>query len=1068
MNSKREFKWRAFAEKTNKFMRVCAFLLVCSLSMTAFAQTSIKVTGTVTDPSGETLIGASVAEKGTTNGTVTDLDGNFSLTASPGATLEITYIGYLTATVKVAAGKTDYSITLSEDRQSLDEVVVVGYGVQKKKLVTGATVQVSGEKIQKMSTTSALTAMQSLSPGVAITQNNGQPGSGFIVNIRGIGTIGNSAPLYVIDGVAGGDINHISPSDIESIDILKDAASAAIYGARAANGVVLVTTKQGKVGKNVISYDGYVGWQYMTKKPDLLNAKEYISVQNERRFNEGLAAYDWENDLPAGMYQDIMDGKEKGTDWVDAFYKPGAPTTNHSFNLTGGNDVSTHSLGYSYTSQDGILGEAVQSTYKRHTFRINSDHVLLKVKDFDAIKIGETLNYMYRTNSGISNGNQFWNAFYSVLVANPLLPAYDKEGDYYDYYDKAENGWNFDGNTGNPIAAVTHSSQGLNLSKNHALNASAYLQLQPIKNLIFKSQFGYRMSASSYRDNNRKIRLSNNGWTENESISQNQSVGYNWTIDNTVSYNWKTDIHNLTLMAGQSAEKWGYGENVSSYGRGNLFDLGWDYAWVDNVGEAAKNTNANTGGGNPWGQGSLASFFGRVSYDYKETYMLTAIMRADGHSNFASGKRWGYFPSVSAGWVVTNEPFMAPTQNVLDFLKIRASFGQNGNANINAFQYLSTYEYSSTSLYYFGSGKDVGTTGAIPRVLKNPDVTWETQEMLDLAFDARLFNQRLGVTFDWYSRTTKGWLVEAPISGVWGFRPPYKNGGAIKNSGFEVSLDWNDKIGDVGYGVNLNYSNNTNEVTEIANSEGIIHGPTNVVQGTSEFYRTEVGHPVWYFYGYKSGGIFQNADQVQAYKNSQGIVIQPNAIPGDVIFVDVNDDGKIDDNDKGQIGSQIPKHRLGFSLSLDYKGFDLMVAAAGAFGHQIFKSYRSFADSPLQNYTTDVYNRWYGEGTSNKWPRLTSGSNANYQQISDIWLEDGDYLKIQNITLGYNFKHLSSKIPFKQARLYLTGQNLFTFTKYSGMDPEIGFGNDTNNMSGLDLGYYPSAKTYLVGINLTF
>ncbi|MDR1782825.1 MAG: TonB-dependent receptor [Dysgonamonadaceae bacterium] len=1034
---------------------------------TAAQQQAVKISGTVTDNTGSPLIGATVEEKGVpTNGAITDIDGKYSLTVAPNAEIEVKYIGYLTYSLKVSAGKTVYDFILEEDHQSLDEVVVVGYGVQKKKLLTGATINVSGENIQKLSTTSALTALQSQTPGVNIIQNNGQPGSGFIVNIRGIGTNGNNSPLYVIDGVPSGDsaLDNFSPADIESIDILKDAASAAIYGSRAANGVVLITTKQGKAGKTVLSYDGYYGSQYMLKKQDMLNAREYILIQNETNFNDGTAPYDWANLLPAGMYDNVMSGKDLGTDWVDAFYNPGANTQNHALNLTGGNDNSKFSIGYSFTKQDGILGEAVAAQYNRHTVRINSDHVVKKGDGFDILKIGETLSYNYRANSGISTGNIYWNGLHSLLVTNPLLPAYDKEGNYYDYDDKVENGWNFDGNTGNPIAAVALSSQGLNLSKNHGLTASASLQIQPIRGLIFKSQYGYAMSAGTYRSQDQKRHLSNNTNVTIETVSQSAWAGYSWTLENTLFYGKDFNGHHVDALLGQSIEKSGYGDNVSASGQNNIFELGWDYAWVDNT--KPTELSQRGAGGSPWGEGALASFFGRVNYNFQETIMAQFSLRADGSSIFARGHRWGYFPSGSLGWIVTNN--FLEGSDVIDYLKLRASWGQNGNNRVGGFQYLTTYNFPQTALYYFGTDKSTPSTGAVAGVLKNPDITWETQEQTDLGLDARFINNRLGLTFDWYKRSTKDWLVTAPISSTWGFSAPSVNAGTVENKGYEISLTWNDHIGSFTYGINANFSYNKNEVTQLDNAEGIIHGAANTLsQGTDEFTRVQVGYPMGYFYGYKADGIFQNWEEVEAYVNSKGQAIIPGAQPGDVRFRDIDNDGAITPADRTMLGCGWPDSRAGFSVQLGYKGLDFSVVTSGAFGMEIAKSYRSFADSKLQNYSTDVFLRWTGEGTSNKWPRLTSGSHINYQNLSDIFLESGDYLKVQNVTLGYSLKQLMPKLPVQAARVYVSALNLYTFTKYSGVDPEVGWGPE-NWSTGIDLGYYPAARTYMVGVNITF
>ena len=1092
MHLKRELNWKAFAFRIFKSLRKYALPIFCGLFLSAVTvntasaepttvqQQTVKISGKIFDSSGEPLIGASVVEKGTANGTATDAEGAYTLSVVPGATIEVKYIGYMSQSVKTVSGTSVYNITMKEDSKSLDEVVVIGYGVQKKKLATGSIVQVTGDKIQKQSTTNVFTALQSMTPGVNIVQKNGQPGAGYIVNIRGLGTNGESRPLYVIDGVPAGTdaLNNMSPADIETIDILKDAASCAIYGSRGANGVVLITTKQGKVGKPRISYDAYYGQQYMYKSPNQLDAKQYILINNERQFNENLPLYDWANLLPKGMYDRVMSGEWKGTDWVKEMYNPGAVTQNHSFNLTGGNDNSKFSLGYSYTQQEGILGGPMQSKYNRHTVRINSDHVVLKTKDFDAITIGETLNYFYRSHHDISADNIYWNAFHNAIVANPLLPCYDADGNYYDYNDKVADGWNFDNGAGNPVGALTTSNQGLNFYRDYGLRASAYLQIQPIKGLIFKSLYGYNMSAGTGRSQSQISRWSGTSQTTSERVDQNEYAGYSWSLSNTLTYRHSFDKNNITALVGQEFSKGGYGENVSAGGNISKFNMGWDYAWVDNTNPTT--LAQRSAGGSPWGEGRQASFFGRLNYDYNETYLLTLQMRADGSSNFARGHRWGYFPSISAGWIVSNEPFLESAKGTLDFLRINAGWGQNGNDAISNFQYLSQYKYADAAMYFFGASKQMGSqaTGIIPGVLQNPNVTWETQQMTDLGFESRFLNNRLGLSFNYYTRTTKNWLLTASISSTWGYDAPQWNGGDVQNKGEELSISWNDHVNDFSYGITLNGDHNANKVTRLSNPQGFVNGPDNTLsQGITYIYRMQLGQPMGFFYVYKTDGIIQNQADADAYNAATG----SHAQPGDVRFVDLHGvdkdgkltngpDGKIDENDRTNIGNSNPTAHLGLTLNLAYKGFDFSVFANGSFGNLIAKSYRRFADSMYDNYTTDVFGRWTGEGTSNKWPRLTNGNNPNYQMVSDIFFEKGDYVRFQNITLGYDFKKLFTHMPLGQARLFVTAQNLFTVTGYSGVDPENAYSGDGNIRwaSHIDLGMYPSSRTFLAGCSLTF
>ena len=560
----------------------------------------------------------------------------------------------------------------------------------------------------------------------------------------------------------------------------------------------------------------------------------------------------------------------------------------------------------------------------------------------------------------------------------------------------------------------------------------------------------------------------------NDDVRQNQSYSIRWSLENTINWKKSFGLHNIDALLGQSVEKWGYGNGVNVTNSNSLFPGSFDHAYISNANVV--DPSFTSIGGSPESQGALASFFGRVNYNFNETYLLSLVLRADGSSNFKRGKRWGYFPSISAGWVISNESFMESTNSWLDFLKLRASWGQNGNCNISNFQYLATIDLNDP--YYFDN-KDNPALGAFPNILPNEDVKWETSEQLDFGFDARFLNNRLGVVFDWYKKTTKDWLVVAPMLLSYGTGAPYINGGDIENKGYEVQLSWNDKIGkDFRYNISANFSHNKNEVTRLANSEGIIHGGSNAIaQNTAELYRLQVGYPIGYFWGYEMEGIIQNEQQLQDYlvrnckgdkaNSLQGASLQP----GDVMFKDFDEDGKVEtgDDDKTMIGDPNPDYTVGLNINISYKGFDLGINGYGSFGQQVAKSYRQFSDHPDDNYCTDVYTKyWTGEGSTNRYPRFSDGKTANMSEISRVWIEDADFFKISRISFGYDFKRLYSKLPVQKCRLYVSLSNFFTFTGYSGMDPEVGFGNGTSWASGIDCGYYPSSRAFQVGLNVNF
>lgn len=1015
-----------------------------------------KVTGTVISGSdNEPLIGASVMVQGTKVGSVTDLDGNFTIDAKNGQTLEVSYLGFITQKVKVTGSV--INVTLNEDKHSLDEVVVVGYGVQKKKLVTGATVQLKGDDIAKLNTTNPLSAMQGQTPGVNIVSTSGQPGAAMSVTIRGLGTVGNSQPLYLIDGV-GGDITTLNPADIESIDVLKDAASAAIYGAQAANGVVLVTTKSGKEGSSKITYDGYVGWQTLGRKFEMLNSNQYMQIMDEALLNSyNMSPIDWTS---LSAIRDA-NGNVYNTDWIDQAVDNGALTTSHSLAFTGGSKTSTYSISGGYTGQDGLIGGSDVSYYKRYNLRVNSEHKMWN----GLVTIGEHVGFVYKDSRGMGTGNIYNNNLRSAFSTSPLVPVYDADGNYYSTVD---SDWNK--NDGNPYGTMMMNRY--NQSKNTSVDANVYVQIEPIKNLKFKTVFGLNYGGSNYRSFTPIYKFtpqSGNGITK---VNQSNGNGTSLVWTNTLTYDFDIKEHHISALLGSETTKYD-GESTGSYGV-NLtagFD-DWEHAYVENTEKGHADRKVS---GGPYDATRGQSFFARLGWSWKDRYMVNATMRADGSSKFAKGHRWGYFPSVSAGWTLTEEDFMKSAASWLDFLKLRLSWGQVGNANINCYQYLAPVTTSNTN-YNFGAtgGTDAWVMGAYTERLANEKVKWETSEQYNVGLDARFLRQRLSLTLDGYIKSTKDWLVPAPILATAGTGGPVINGGDVKNKGIEVGLSWNDQIGkDFVYSVGANFAYNHNEVGNIPTLDGIIHGATNqIYQNAEEFYRAENGHAIGYFWGYKTAGLFQNQKEINDWIAAGNGIYQADVKPGDVKYVDVNHDGVINASDKVDLGNGLPKYTFGFNFSLAWKGFDLSANFTGAAGFQIAQSYRDPSSSQA-NYSRRILKRWTGEGTSNEIPRVTYGDVGNWL-FSDLYLQDGDYIRLQNLTMGYDFKKLISWKGLSKMRLYFQVQNLFTLTKYDGMDPEIGSFNGTDGnssdswVSGVDMGYYPHPRTFIVGLNLAF
>ena len=1078
----------------NTFFMFLALLCCCP----AFAQ-EIEVKGTVTSASdGLEVIGANVLVQGTTVGTITDINGQFSVTMPDGNNvLIISCVGFKTETITVSKGMQELTVVLKEDTELLGEVVVVGYGTTKKALVTGANLNVKGEDIAALNTGSAMEALQGIAPGLSITKDNGSPGAGTKVTIRGLGTAGSASPLYIVDGVSMDGIDFLNPSDIATIDVLKDAASAAIYGSRAANGVILVTTKKGKANEKArITYDGYYGVQNIYRKPSLLNAQEYMFITDEGRANDGLAPRDWENLLMANGYlnntypgqlgtkygQDIWENLQNGwtgTDWVDEIAKKDAPMQSHSLSIVGGGKDVIYSLGTSFYDQSSIIGgDIANAGYRRFTARMNTEMVLLRKGEDDLLKIGQTLTYTNSKRRIVATGNIYWNDMSNAIKALPLMPAYWQDSPDDQKFAPLLDGITTQELVGNPLPKLYYDRDRFKNGSDNNIVGSVYAVLEPIKDLKIRTAFGVNASFG----NSRQWGATHKGLgamyvaVDHDKVSQEMKQYYAYTWTNTVNYKKTFGEHTIEALVGNEINKKQMDLSMNGFKKNSLFG-DFKHAYLNNVNKPTNIADIDVNGVDWGAQGNdaLLSYMSRLSYNYKDRYMVDATFRADGSSNFAKGNQWGYFPSVSAGWNFSEEAFMEKF-SFLDYGKLRFSWGQNGNktlmdqyGNYVGFIYSSNISYINPG-YYLGGNKLVTGSAGIPANVPNKDISWETSEQLNIGFDTKFLNSRLSLTFDWYKKTTKDWLVVAPIMGTAGAGAPFINGGSIQNKGFELSLGWNDQVADFDYGARLSVSHNSNKVTSLASSDGVLMGPSNVLsQGSSYISRIEVGQPIGFFYGYKADGILQNQDEVDAYVGPTGKPYFEDQRPGDIRFVDQNSDGVIDEQDKVKLGNPHPKFEMGLQLNASYKGFYVNATLTGKFGMQVMNGY-FWNDNVNQNFTTQIFNRWHGEGTSNKIPRLSFSSHRNTLWISDAFMYDADFVRINNLTVGYDFTKLVKDIDWVQGgKVYMSVSNLHTFTGYEGLDPDVAFGGDNCSWSsGIDLGLYPLPRTFMVGVNVTF
>ncbi|MBN2274021.1 MAG: TonB-dependent receptor [Bacteroidales bacterium] len=1030
-----------------------------------------EVTGIVTDANTkEPLPGVSIQIKGTLTGATTDIEGRYSITVSPNDILVFSYVGYMNEEIMVG-NQTEIIMLMVPDIIGLEEVVVVGYGVQKKKLVTGATTQVKNEDLVRNNVNRLESSLQGLTPGMVIVKKSGQPGSDYNINIRGLGSVNGSTPLVLIDGVPG-NLNILNPSDVESVDILKDAASAAIYGSRAADGVILITTKKGKSNTPQLTYDFYYGISNAPRKIEVLNAQEYAMIQNEGYFNNtpsGTRPYFTEAEIDS-----INSLGHTGTDWQEEAYRKNAPTQNHYLGLSGGNEHSTYSVSLSYTSEKGIFDYDDKSSYERLGFRLNSEH---KIKKF--LKIGENLTFAHRNQSGLGVGNIYDNFMRTILSASPLIDVYDPNQN--DGFGKS----NFNIEQVNPIAVMHYQYNSKN--KYDDLIGNVYAEIEILKGLKFRTDFGgslYFTQTTSVTDT---FQITPDNKNEVPDLRQFMERRFSYNFDNVLSYEKTFGRHNVLAMVGMNAQdNWFYNMEINANGflaNPNLDPVMSNIAISPEVPGDTITTEGDYGK-----LDSYYSYFGRLSYNFDEKYLLTVSLRRDGSSRFGKNEHFGYFPAVSAGWVISRENFAQSATSWLNFLKIRASWGQNGKVPDLSGRHLATVGTYDRS-YSFGSGRIVGMS---PDVFPNPYLKWEASTQTDIGFDSRFLNG-VSLNFDWYRETSKDWIVPktvASISGSEGISTvkPYINGGNVTNTGIEVELGYTKNLSGLLMNVRANMAYNKNTVTEVPNE--IIHGSVSVLyNGSDEFYRVEEGFPIGYFWGYRTDGLFQTQEEVNNYVNTEGVPYQKNALPGDVKRIDENGDGTIDNEDKVMLGDPNPDFIYGFTIDATYKGFDFSMNIQGVAGNQIVQAYRA-EERTYFNYTAEALDRWQwvdanengvvdaGEGTSDVMPRITLGSdrNRNWKAFSDLFVKDAGYLKIKSINLGYDFKTLFKGLPLQQLRIYVAATNLLTITKYDGLDPEVGYGSYYDGSgrltdayaSGVDIGFYPAARTYLIGANVKF
>lgn len=987
-------------------------------------QQAKTVTGTVTDVSGEPIIGANIRIKGTTTGTITDIDGNFSIEAEPQSVIEVSYIGYLTQETVINNQKS-IRFLLKEDTKTLDEVVVIGYGVQKKADLTGSVANINTEKLNTQSNANIGQALQGKIAGVDIVSQGGAPGSGTRIMVRGIGTLNNASPLYIVDGMYMNSIDHINPNDIASIDVLKDASSAAIYGSRAANGVIIVTTKEGSntEGKPIIDLSVNLGISTASKFLDMLDAKGWAEVTTIARQAIGKPALDMATDL----------ANKPDNDWQDIMFRP-ALMQNYNLSVKGGGKYSTYYTGLGYFNQDGIVKG---TNYQRYNIQSKNDY---KRGIFSA---GTNLIISFSHDKPLHQELR-GGMIGTILQSVPTLEKYDdtREGGYGGTYGDVVN-------IPHPLAIIDDNIMD-RYNENVKIFANLYAQIELFKGLKYKLNLTPDFSFERYKNylNKYDFGLATNSITQ---LTERQRRRRNILVENLLTFDRTFGEHKISALAGYTYQDSRF-RHIQAYGEG----LPQGLEEID----AATTNRSNEG--NSW-RSVLTSILGRVFYSYQNKYLFTATIRRDGSSKFGKNNRYGYFPSFSLGWNVAEEKFM---ENVhwLDQLKLRGGYGVLGNQEIDNYQYSSTI---TTGINY-PDGNGGLLQGAFPKNFANPDIKWEEIAMTNVGIDFMAFNNRLSLTADYYVKNTKDILLTVPIpisSG--GANDPIRNAGKIRNNGFEFNLGWMDQPNpDISYGINLIGSFNKNKVIAMGSESGSIKGgSTNQNITTSE---TKAGYPIGGYWLISTAGYFNSQEEVDAYAKD-GKKIQPAAEPGDIKFVDANNDGVINDDDRVFQGSPFPDFTFALNGNMRYKNFDLSIGLQGVLGNKIYNATRQTLEDVTKgsNFLASCLDYWTPENKNASHPRLTwDDPNRNTRAESDRYLENGSYLRLRSVQLGYTFPQTWFKGAIQHARVYINAENLFTITSYSGYSPDVNA--DNANYRGFDNFIYPTNRTFMLGLNVTF